>query len=89
MEYPEYLKTSHWRILSKKCKKRDGYKCRNCKTTNHLNAHHIFYRLRGMECLRDLITLCEKCHLLEHKNKSKYRDLILRTLLWSKNLKYF
>jgi hypothetical protein len=53
--------------------KRDGWKCRSCKTRNNLHAHHIIYRsAQGDDADWNLITLCSDfdaggCHEAEHR----------------------
>jgi hypothetical protein len=42
-------------------KYRDNYKCRMCKSDNHLVVHHIDYNKYNNE-ERNLITLCKSCH---------------------------
>jgi hypothetical protein len=47
--------------------KRDNYKCCNCDTTKNLHVHHIVPIKRGGSNKEtNLITLCEKCHILLH-----------------------
>ena len=45
--------------------KRDGYRCRACSKTNcKLNAHHIILlRVSKSNSSRNLITLCDECHI--------------------------
>jgi len=56
--------------------RRDGYTCVKCGEKKNLNAHHII----PFSCDESLrfelsngITLCEKCHKLEHKRLKKIR----------------
>lgn len=65
---PKYCKD--WNELSKKCKERDGNRCRVCGATstpeNRLNACHIVSKSQGgKDELSNLITKCEKCHSSE------------------------
>ena len=64
---------------------RDGHKCQNpkCKGKDKvLNVHHIESRKTGGDAPNNLITLCETCHDLHHKEKialkvkrgANYRD---------------
>lgn len=56
-----------WRRL---VKKRDGYKCQHCGSNKKLNAHHIQFFSENPELRYELsngITLCEPCHMAEHK----------------------
>ena len=71
-ERNKFQNSKKWRDLRTKCFKRDNYSCQKCKkkkTKNYLNAHHIKSwknerRLRL--CLKNLITLCRKCHEYVH-----------------------
>ncbi|MBU4502989.1 MAG: HNH endonuclease [Nanoarchaeota archaeon] len=57
-----------WNELSRKCKERDGLKCRECGSTKmELHAHHILSKgWGGRDSLDNLITLCECCHSRKH-----------------------
>ena len=63
----------HWDIIRESVYKRDGYRCRACgkgrEKVHKLNAHHIILlRLSKTNDIRNLITLCDKCHIeLEQK----------------------
>lgn len=51
-------------------KKRDGYKCVACGSTESLEAHHIIEKYRNSNLEKRLdngITLCRKCHRAIHK----------------------
>ena len=42
---------------------RDNYECQHCKSKNDLHTHHILPRSKGgSNTLKNLITLCKKCH---------------------------
>lgn len=71
--YRFYLLSPRWMVLRWLCKTRDLWMCRCCFSTQNLQAHHKSYRYRGAPGiagllleLRDLITLCDKCHGKEH-----------------------
>jgi hypothetical protein len=52
-----------WLVLRQKVLKRDGYKCKNCKSNLNLSAHHIISQADGgKDIMKNLETLCEKCH---------------------------
>jgi 5-methylcytosine-specific restriction endonuclease McrA len=60
---------------SKIVRNRDGNKCVVCKTTEHLNAHHILEKRYYGAIKYDPnvgVTVCAKCHLFSkysaHKN---------------------
>lgn len=43
--------------------KRDGWQCRNCKSRNGLDPHHVTFQSQGgLDSLDNLLTLCRKCH---------------------------
>lgn len=51
---------------------RDGYLCQKCKGKSRktLRVHHIKYKSdNGMDCVNNLITLCNQCHEDLHNNK--------------------
>jgi hypothetical protein len=52
-----------WKKIQVKVKKRDKYTCQKCKTRKRLTVHHIKSRVDGgKDHVRNLITLCERCH---------------------------
>ena len=60
---------------------RDGHVCQCCKGKSKdkiLNVHHIESRKTGGDAPNNLITLCETCHKLYHKGKSKLQENIKR-----------
>lgn len=66
--YAKYLQTPEWRELSEHCKRRDGYKCRLCGSTEMLAAHHVQYPTDWYDTKLDqLITLCDGCHKVAHQ----------------------
>ena len=51
-------------------KARDGFRCWNCGSHEHLHVHHIVQRKDGgSDRPANLITLCEKCHENHHNGK--------------------
>lgn len=72
MDYQEQLKRPEWQRLRLKTMERDDWKCRKCgddKTTLHV--HHLRYapnKLAWEYEPSDLVTLCEPCHLLGHRD---------------------
>lgn len=66
-EYKEYLKTPHWKETRDKRLSLDGKRCYVCGYKHNLNVHHISYKNVGNEDVRkDLVTLCDMCHLMVH-----------------------
>lgn len=69
MPYSDYLQTPHWQERRKRAMKHAGYRCQVCNAYGvKLNVHHRTYERRGKEQDRDLITLCEGCHIFSTKN---------------------
>lgn len=61
-----------WEIQRKKCLERDNYTCRKCQKPAK-NSHHIIpYRYSKDNSLKNLITLCKRCHT---KEENQYRRL--------------
>ncbi len=75
MKYEEYLKTDHWKRISKKTKDKAGNKCQLCSASGELHAHHRTYEHIGDEQEGDLICLCAKCHEKFH-DKAQEVDYI-------------
>lgn len=69
LPYEVFLKTGYWYQIRKFVLERDGHRCANCQVTQKLHVHHKTYEHRGDEFnhLEDLITLCERCHEIEHE----------------------
>jgi hypothetical protein len=71
-ERTKFQNSKEWKRLRINCFKRDKFKCQSCnKKFNYkkLNAHHIlgWKERRGLRlCLKNLITLCRKCHEFLH-----------------------
>ena len=62
-EYQEYLKSAHWRTISRLVKERDGYACVVCGEETGLQVHHRTYDgVPYGESLNDCYTLCDACH---------------------------
>ena len=67
MNYKQYLKSYHWRVVRKQALEYAEHKCQLCNTTKKLNVHHNNYQNVWMEKPRDLIVLCNRCHKQFHK----------------------
>jgi hypothetical protein len=49
---------------------RDEYRCRYCRTRQHLEVHHIVFRSAGgSDISANLCTLCNRCHRAVHDHK--------------------
>ena len=71
-----------WLDLRESVLERDGYRCNMCgKTDCVFNVHHIRYNPDGDiwdVSMKDLITLCEKCHkhvhnIIKFEGKNQFR----------------
>ena len=66
MNYNEYLRTEHWRLL-RGAKLQMAPKCERCGAKEEIEVHHKRYReswYASKVC--DLETLCHGCHTLHH-----------------------
>ena len=71
-EYNKALQHPKWQKKRLKVFERDGWKCRNCgDTETMLHVHHITYTKKypWNELMRNLKSLCDRCHKKEHKIK--------------------
>jgi 5-methylcytosine-specific restriction endonuclease McrA len=60
-----YLKSQHWFSLRKKKLKQNPV-CERCGSKKRVEPNHIQYRNLYDVNLKDLITLCRRCHRKEH-----------------------
>ena len=68
ISYPGY--PPDWYTRREKVIKRDRKRCLKCHNPSQLHVHHkIELKKGGSNSLDNLITLCNKCHLNEHKTK--------------------
>ncbi len=57
-----------YRVLRNQVLKRDGWRCQLCGASNNLHVHHMKSRSKlGDDALRNLITLCARCHEAFHR----------------------
>lgn len=67
MNYQEYLKSEHWKLLRSKKYRSAKPKCAICGTDNtQLDVHHINYKNLLDVDTSDLRILCHGCHFLVH-----------------------
>jgi 5-methylcytosine-specific restriction endonuclease McrA len=74
MKYKDQLRDPRWKTLRNKIVKRDGKKCTKCDHTRMLQVHHTYYtggKLAWEYPDSCLVTLCARCHKLEHGIKTK------------------
>ena len=63
------LPPEEYAVLCEMVLQRDGWKCRNCKSRNNLNCHHIVFRSQGGEDTpENILVLCSACHDGIHKD---------------------
>ena len=76
MTLDDYLHTDVWKKLRAARLKIDHRQCQECGTAMNLVVHHIRYPdVWGMENVEDdLITLCDTCHELVHKNDIMHKE---------------
>jgi len=72
-EYSDELKDQRWKDLRRKIIERDSGRCQVCDSSKALQVHHKRY-IRGKKAWEHpenlLITLCQSCHSLFHKNQN-------------------
>lgn len=69
MNYDEQLKDDRWLALRDLIIDRDWKMCQQCMSGKNLQVHHKYYEAGKMAWEYPdsaLITLCKKCHALEH-----------------------
>ena len=70
--YDEYLQSDEWKAKAEARRIIDNNRCVICECIgtnfNKLNCHHISYRnIYNEDIERDLVTVCNTCHLSIHK----------------------
>lgn len=61
---------------------RDGGRCRRCDGSEYLHIHHVRFRSEGgPDNSKNLLSLCQRCHDIVHRNKKHYQPLLL-LMLW-------
>ena len=62
------LPLAEYQALRNEVLKRDGWRCQCCGAPNNLQVHHVKSRgRRGDDTMRNLITLCARCHESFHR----------------------
>jgi len=73
--YEKYISiSSKWKTICAQVRNRDGNKCKICDSIEKLHVHHLTYVRLGGEELKDLVTLCEPCHVEQHNFAKELRD---------------
>lgn len=91
-KYQKLLKSPKWKKKRLRILKRDGFKCTKCGNTKTLQVHHLYYifpRMPWQYPDTALITLCNKCHKLEHQTSTiiVYRETVKKPRKASKKKK--
>ena len=72
IEYRRYIDSHpHWQRVRQARLRFDGYRCAICHedlSQDRFETHHLTYLNLGHEHMRDVITLCAKCHAIFHRN---------------------
>jgi hypothetical protein len=79
IDYKTQLTDVRWLNKRDKILSRDHYLCTNCKGTNELHIHHLYYvngKMAWQYPNNALITLCSICHKDWHK---KYSSIVRNT----------
>jgi 5-methylcytosine-specific restriction endonuclease McrA len=79
--YIRYLHTTAWRDKRAQVLTRDRYQCRWCGSVRRLQVHHKRYTNLGHEPLRDLVTLCARCHGVADRLR-RFRGSMGRVARW-------
>ena len=68
IKYNALLNRIEWKVKAAQIKKRDNYRCQYCNSPLNLNVHHLVYLNKMPWDYPDnyYITLCNRCHLMEH-----------------------
>lgn len=67
-------KDRQWREVRKVVLKRDGGRCRVCRTAKANDVHHILFRsMGGKDVANNLIAVCPRCHQDIHGHVVKLR----------------
>ena len=79
MDYQKQIKDGRWQKKRLEIMQRDSFKCLACKSENNLHVHHLYYEKGHMIWEYDnesLVTLCESCHSIIHKDLAKISGMV-------------
>lgn len=78
--YDDFLDSEYWFNVKSAILARDGWHCQKCGAVSNLHIHHKTYQnhMDEKNNLKDLITLCQRCHTKEHKQKPMQRTIPAR-----------
>jgi hypothetical protein len=84
--YPDYLKSKHWKEFKQRAWKNSKHKaCNICGKRYNLVLHHRSYANLGKESLNDVVLLCKDCHKDVHFNKGT-KTMLKRTHLYKREM---
>src|SRR3954463_12645075 len=64
---PIRLEEGHYQQLRERVLRRDGWRCQFCGSMTNLEVHHQSFRSHaGPDHEDNLLTLCNRCHSVEH-----------------------
>lgn len=69
-EYYELLRNPKWIARRRDIMHLDNHRCVNCNADKYLQVHHLYYSGNKPPWAypnQALVTLCKRCHSLEHK----------------------
>lgn len=78
-KYKEYLLSNEWMEVKIDLLQSRGCKCEKCnkqKPPNKLHVHHKTYERIFNELPSDLIILCARCHMKQHKDIIPKKTLV-------------
>lgn len=77
--YKSDLSDGRWQKKRLEIFKRDNFECLNCHEPNQISVHHLHYEngVKPWEYDNDsLVTLCDRCHDILHKDLVKVSGII-------------
>lgn len=73
-QYKKYLQSEIWKYKRLSILNRDKYTCQECGSQERLEVHHKTYKNIFNEPNEDLVTLCNRCHTMEHSFDKWLKD---------------
>jgi len=67
INYEVYMQSKEWFLRKQNVYEQRGGKCERCGSDFRTEVHHLSYKNLGNEKDDDLIVLCRKCHMIEHR----------------------
>lgn len=72
-QYREYLQSKRWQQVRLTAFSFYGRICARCPATTDLQVHHRHYETLFHEGVGDLLILCRRCHLKQHRTPKPRR----------------